>query len=295
MYMGNGTAKKFLIPSGYDGSIVVLTLPSGKKIKMLAGDGGYKIENGAVIFSAAIPAGVIVSFDEPEESETLKNSSAYVVIYGDGTIKEVDEDPTLYLEQTQKLLTEAKALDNDVRQYAENTLTTLMRIGEKLTSDFEGRLFGYSTRAENAISEAAASVREDLRHEWERTLTEISSEAGTIREGIQIMEELKAEMRAITTDAAETTKEEIINRCSEIFEKITEVRELKAQTEEACKDAKYAAESAGREALLTMNTKAGEIIEMWRSLRLKMEADYEMLNTKINNRLEMLRSAEDVS
>lgn len=289
MYTGNGITKKFIIPAGYDGSVVVLKLPTGKNIVMKNGE-GYTIENGAVVFSAAIPSGVIVSFDDPEESATIKSTNAYVVIYGDGTIKEVDEDPSVILVQTQKLLLEATALNAEVRAYSENTLTQLMRIGETLTKDFEGRLFGYQTRAEEAIKEAAATVSADLRHEWERTLMEIHSDTSAIHEGIQIMEQLKTEMRAMTIDAAENTKTEIYSKCDGLLEKVSEVHALKSKIEEIYEKAKYASESAGREVLSSMNVKANEIIEMWRSLRLKLESDHELLNAKINNRLEMLRS-----
>ena len=288
MYAGNGVTKKFPIPDGKDGSAVFLKLPTGKTIRMTQGE-GYTVQDGAVYFFAAIPVGVEVVFDEPEESATLTNTSSYVVIYGDGTIREVDEDPVLYLERTQKLLAEVKAIDTETRQYAENTLTQLMRLGETLTSEFDGRLLGYSTRAEDAISEAVAGVRSDLRHEWEATLTEISTQAGKIREGVQIMELLKDEMREISRETAQATKNELVNLCVEIPESVKEIQALKAEIEGIYQDAKYAAESAGREVLMTMNAKSNENTEMWRSLRLKMESDYETLNTKINNRLELLR------
>ena len=148
---------------------------------------------------------------------------------------------------------------------------------------------GYSTRAEEAISEAVASVKSELRHEWEATLTEISAQAGKVREGLQIMKLLKDEMREISRETAQATKNELVSLCVEIPESVKEIQALKAEVEDFYKDAKYAAESAGREVLMTMNTKSNENIEMWRSLRLKMESDYETLNTKINNRLELLR------
>ena len=64
MYTGNGVTRKFPLPAGYDGSEVYLIFPTGKSIKMREGE-GYTVSEGAVYFSAAIPAGVVVSFTEP--------------------------------------------------------------------------------------------------------------------------------------------------------------------------------------------------------------------------------------
>ena len=64
MYTGNGVTRKFPLPIGYDGGVVYLIFPTGKSIKMVK-DEGYTVSEGAVYFSAAIPAGVVVSFTEP--------------------------------------------------------------------------------------------------------------------------------------------------------------------------------------------------------------------------------------
>ena len=106
MYAGNGVTKRFKIPEGYDGSEVYLTFPGGKTIRMHECE-GYEVSGDYVKFDAAIPAGIRISFEESADGEEL-NSKGYVVIYGDGSIKEVDEDPVKYLEETQRLLTEAE-------------------------------------------------------------------------------------------------------------------------------------------------------------------------------------------
>ena len=132
MYTGNGVTKKFPIPAGYDGSKVYLIYPTGKSIKMVK-DEGYTVSDGTVYFSAAIPAGVVVSCDEPEGyGETPTQGTGYVVIYNDGHIVEVADDPAEYLAQSQKVLTEAKKHYAEVKEYAEASIVNLTTLGDTL-------------------------------------------------------------------------------------------------------------------------------------------------------------------
>lgn len=289
MYIGNGTTKKFPIPIGYDGSVVVLRLPSGKSIKMTEGE-GYEIRQGSVVFNAAVPSGVVVSFDEPEATETLGNANSYVIIYGDGSMREVTEDPAIYLETVQKLLTEAREQMQEVREYASATITRLLELRQEVVNEFDGKLYDYGNRAEDAITDAVSHVRQNIRNEWNATLDEISGETVKIRDGLHAMEEMRREVRDIVSLSAERIKEELSEQCADVLVGLTEMRELRADVQGIYKDAKYAAETAGREAQAQLNVKVNEELEVLRSLRLRLEEDYEMLNTKITNRLELLRS-----
>ena len=192
MYTGNGVTRKFPIPTGYDGSAVYLIFPTGKSIKMMNGE-GYTVSEGTVYFSAAIPAGVTVSFSEPENVISAGDALNYVVIYKDGRIVEASEDPTELLVQTQKALTDAKAHYADVKAYAEEAIDRVMKLKETLADEFEGLLYKYTIKGKEQITENATLLKSEIHTELEGALLKIKAEAQTVEAGLQIMELLKKE------------------------------------------------------------------------------------------------------
>ena len=172
MYTGNGAAKKFKIPDGKDGRVVELTLPSGKTIKMSPGE-GYEIAGEYVIFEAAIPFGITISFEESEDSEPLM-SSGYVVIYGDGRIQEVNEDPVKYLEETQKILKEAKNYTASITEISERTIERIKSLGEDTANKFESELYKYEQRTETLMNETVSFLKAEMRTEAEIILSQVT-------------------------------------------------------------------------------------------------------------------------
>lgn len=287
MYTGNGAAKKFRIPEGYDGSVVVLGLPTGKTIKMKAGE-GYEIAGEYVIFDAVIPSGITISFEEDEDSEPLI-TSGYVVIYGDGTIQEVNEDPVKYLEETQKILSEAKKQTASINEISERTVERIKSLGEDTANKYESELYKYEQRAESMMNETVSLLRAEMRTEAEIILSQVTEALSQINAGLSRMEDIREETRGISAESARETEERIIKDCERILEAYEEIAEIKIEIKRLADEAKYAADSAGREASALMNSKVNEEIEMLRSLRLKLEDDSELLMTKINNAWEVLR------
>ena len=148
MYIGNGVTKNFPLPEGYDGSVVILRIPGGKGIRMTRGE-GYEVKEGSVNFYAPVPSGVEVIFDELSVSEMMsKTAGNYVVIYGDGTTKEVSEDPVILLAEAQKVLNESKLRSDEVIQAGRETVSYITGLIGTLKADLEGRLDGYSLNAE---------------------------------------------------------------------------------------------------------------------------------------------------
>lgn len=287
MYTGNGAAKKFRIPEGYDGSVVVLGLPTGKTIKMKAGE-GYEIAGEYVIFDAVIPSGITISFEENEESEPLINTG-YVVIYGDGTIQEVNEDPVKYLEETQKILKTAMKQTDSINDIAERTVERIKSLGENTANKFESELYKYEQRGENLMNETVSLLRAEMRTEAEIILSQVTEALSQINGGLSRMEDIREETRGISNESARETEERILKDCASVKEIYEELTEIRTETKRFRDEAKYAAETAGREANALMNMKVNEEIEMLRSLRLKLEDDSELLMTKLNNAWEVLR------
>ena len=289
MYTGNGVTKKFPIPNGYDGSAVYLVFPTGKSIKMINGE-GYTVSEGAVYFSAAIPAGVVVSFSEPENVISAGDALNYVVIYKDGRIVEVSEDPTELLVQTQKALVDAKAHYAEVTAYTEGAIERITSLKETLADEFEGLLYEYSVKGKEQITENAVLLKSEIHAELESALLDIRKEAQTVEAGLQIMALLKSEAENAAKNAAEEARKQVVNGSAWVLDTLGDIEKLRAECDYFYQEAKSAAQKAGLEVQAAMTQKANEELEMLRSLRIKLEDDREMLNARINNAIEVLRS-----
>ena len=289
MYTGNGVTKKFPIPAGYDGSEVYLIFPTGKSIKMVK-DEGYTVSDGTVYFSAAIPAGVIVSFDEPEGYGETPTGSGYVVIYNDGHIVEVADDPAEYLAQSQKVLTEAKKHYAEVKEYAAASIVKLSTLGDKLKDEVEGILYESSQRGKEQITELVELLKGQIRTELENALLEIERKAQTVEADLQVMELLKQEAQTTATIAAEKASAEVWSECAEAVKACEAIEQVKQDCKYYAEEAKGAAQKAGLEVQAAMTTKANEELEMLRSLRLRLESDRDTLNARIDSAIEVLRS-----
>ena len=290
MYTGNGVTKKFPIPAGYDGSKVYLIFPTGKSIKMIK-DEGYTVSDGTVYFSAAIPAGVVVSFDEPEGyGETPTQGTGYVVIYNDGHIVEVADDPAEYLAQSQKVLTEAKKHYAEVKEYAAASIVNLSTLGDKLKDEVEGILYESSQKGKEQITELVELLKGQIRTELENALLEIECKAQTVEAGLQVMELLKSEAQNAANRAAEEARNYVIAESASVLNTLEEIKKLYAECKYYYMEAQSAAQKAGLEVQAAMTTKANEELEMLRSLRLRLESDRDTLNARIDSAIEVLRS-----
>ena len=288
MYTGNGVTRKFPLPDGYDGSAVYLIFPTGKSIKMMNGE-GYTVSEGAVYFSAAIPAGVIVSFSEPENVISAGDALNYVVIYKDGRIIEVSEDPTELLVQSQKALVDAKAHYAEVTTYAQEAIERITSLKETLADEFVGLLYEYSMKGKEQITENAALLKSEIHAELESALLNIRKETQTVEAGLQIMELLKSEAQNAANSAAEEARNQVLAGSSGVLDTLEDIEKLKAECDYFYQEAKSAAQKSGLEVQAAMTQKANEELEMLRSLRLKLEDDREMLNARINSAIEVLR------
>mgnify|MGYP007070241478 CR=1 FL=1 len=289
MYTGNGVTRKFPLPEGYDGSAVYLIFPTGKSIKMLEGE-GYTVSEGAVIFSAAIPAGVVVSFSEPENVISAGDALNYVVIYKDGRIVEVSEDPTELLVQTQKELVDAKAHYAEVTEYADKAIDRVTKLKETLADEFEGLMYEYTKKGKEQITENAELLESKIQTELESAVLEIRKEAQTVEAGLQILELLKSEAGSAANSAAEEARNYVIAESVSVLNTLEEVKKLYAECKYYYMEAQSAAQKAGLEVQAAMTQKANEELEMLRSLRLKLEDDHEMLNARIDSAIEVLRN-----
>ena len=288
MYIGNGVTKRFPLPDGKNGDEVYLIFPTGRSIKMLKEE-GYTVSEGTVYFSAAIPAGVVVSFDEPEQTEESGEPLSYVVIYKDGRITEVVEDPAEYLEQSQEILKSSQKHYEEVTNYAENTIQRVLELKEKMTNEFEGILYSYTQQGKNILDSTAALLTAKIHEELSNALQVINQEAQTIEAGLSIMEMLKQEAKTAAQESAEKFRAELTEKNQEIQSIYDKAKSLAEDYKYYMDESKDAARKAGLDLQAAMTLKVNEEIEMLKSLRLKLETDRETLNNRIDNALEVLR------
>lgn len=289
MYTGNGVTKKFPLPEGCSGDAVYLIFPTGKSIKMLK-DEGYTVSEGAVYFSAAIPAGVVVSFSEPENVISAGDRLNYVVIYKDGRITEVTEDPTELLVQTQKALIDAKTHYAEVKAYTDEAKEYIDSLKDTLTDTFERLLYEYTQRGKEQITENATLLKSEIQTALEGALLEIRKEAQTVEAGLQIMELVKKDAQDAAHSAAQSVRQELADQIIEALDIHEKVLKVRADCKYYYLEAQAAAQKAGLEVQAVMTQKVNEELEMLRSLRLKLEDDRDMLNARINSAIEVLRS-----
>ncbi len=289
MYTGNGVTKKFPLPDGCSGDAVYLIFPTGKSIKMLK-DEGYTVSEGAVYFSAAIPAGVVVSFSEPENVISAGDRLNYVVIYKDGRITEVTEDPTELLVQTQKALIDAKTHYAEVKAYTDEAKEYIDSLKDTLTDTFERLLYEYTQRGKEQITENATLLKLEIQTALEGALLKIRHEAQTVESGLQVMELVKKDAQDAAHEAAGNVRDELANQIIEALDIHSKVIQTKGDCEYYYLEAQAAAQKAGLDVQAVMTQKVNEELAMLRSLRLKLEDDRDMLNARINSAIEVLRS-----
>ena len=289
MYIGNGVTKKFPLPAGYDGSVVILKIPNGKGVRMIQGE-GYTVKDGAVIFYAPVPSGIEILFDDTGEIELMSaNSKSYVVIYADGSMREVDEDPTLILDEAKKILTDAKRVAAELEQNISDAKTYITSVLSNSGADLDGRLDGYSSKVEESVAEAAEQVRIQIMDEWNAILDRIEVEKNTVKEYARNVEHIQDELESLSLNMAQTLKDELLSKCEDVLQGCEDLKILKSEVQTIAADVKLEVTQIAQNAAAEMRLKINEELELLRNLRSKMESDYNTLNTRINNRWDLLR------
>ncbi|MBQ7192912.1 MAG: hypothetical protein IJR98_00900 [Synergistaceae bacterium] len=293
MYTGNGVTKNFPIPEGYDGKVVILRMPGGKGIRMAEGE-SYEVKDGCVCFYAAVPAGIEILFDELSDAEMMsKNTGNYLVIYGNGTISEVDEDPLLILAEAKRLLGEAKQCKDEAEHSCTEAAGYVTGLTASLKAELKGLLDGYKMTVEEISAAAAAEAKSQITTDWADTLERIAAETKTAKENRYQVEKLLEEARQIAVNTATSVRDEIALKCEQVLKGCETLDDLKTEINETGKLLKNELEKTYYDVREKINITASEELEMLKSLRLKLEDDYSTLSAKINARWEFLRGELD--
>ena len=287
MYIGNGVTKNFPIPDGHDGSIVALVSGNGKGLLATPND-DYVIKNGCVCFHSAVPSGVKVTFDESDITEFIDESRKQVIIYSDGSTKEVEENPHVLLEEARNVLTDCILERNELNYLINATKKYLQNITVLTEKDLAGRLESYQTLADKAVLEASLDVKKKILEEWLPIFERTKLDKKLLEDTFNSLMALSTDIEGKITKAANSAATAVAKKCEKAIQSTEEIKEMKPVINAALLDAQEQIKRTAKDAAREIEYQSQKEFEEIKALRIKMESDYELLNERINNRIKIL-------
>lgn len=288
MYIGNGVTKKFPLPLGYDGSCVILKLPNGKGLQATQGE-SYTIKNGAVVFITAVPAGIEVCFSESEVTGLISQDSAgYVVIYPDGIIHEVKEDPSLLLEEARKTLANTQKQLTELRAFVNDTKTYLSSIVSTTQSDLDGRLESYKRLADLSVSEMAMNVKKEITGDWLKMYDTLEERRKSIMSDTEKLEKLKTDFKRLVEKASEKAVENVNKYYLEVKTIYETIKNYQPSLQSAVSEAQTQIQQTGYETKSEIRYLMIKEAEEIKNLRIKLEGTFSQLNAQLNTRWDIM-------
>ena len=283
MYQGNGVTMEFPLPPGADGHTVGLAPPGGAAVKLKEGE-AYTVRDGTVYFFTPPPNGATVTFEAPETAVRSAGGGAAMkgvctVLYPDGTMREVTQDPWELLEAAAHEREDAKREREAMRALLAKEGAEVRALAAEAKEALRSRLLGYDTRTESAIAAAVQATKEDTAAAVNKVLLEIRNKHKQVLsagEDVRVcLERAEAAAENGATLAAQAASEEMECRCAETREAWERIRALKPELEELAGEAKAAASDAGRELTKAFTTRTEVVLDELKGLRGRLENDIE--------------------
>lgn len=271
---------EFPLPPGADGHTVGLAPPGGAVIKLKEGE-AYTVRDGTVYFFTPPPNGTTVTFEVPETAKRSAEAmrSICTVLYPDGTMREVAQDPWELLEAAAREREEAKRERETLRELLTKEGAEVRAMAAEAKEALRSRLLGYDTKAESAIAAAVEATKEDTAAVVNKVLLEIRNKHKQVLsagEDVRLcLERAEAAAENGATLAAQAASEEMERRCAETREAWERIRVLKSVLEDLADEAKGAASEAGRELTKAFTTRTEVILDELKGLRGRLENDIE--------------------
>lgn len=171
MYKANGTTKTFPLPEGVSGDVVYWVSASGGFITLRLGT-SYKIEDGNVVFDEAPPAGLTVTFEEPAAA-IGGGVPVCVVVYPDGRIEAVYDDPSVLLAAARAEIAAARRIRAEIQADGERVSALIRGYEATAKETLSSKLDKYRDLVEEAVARAAAGARDEINDNVDRKLFEI--------------------------------------------------------------------------------------------------------------------------
>jgi hypothetical protein len=255
--------------------VVVLISPAGAAVRMKQGD-AYTVRDGTVFFTTPPPAGWIVAFEMPETSLQTGPGSAtlgsvVLVIYPDGTMRQVEKDPWELLLAAQEDREEAKKLLRDAKSAIEAAERVVHVESEVAKEKLSARLEKYGSLVEDSIKQSAAGARDELRDYLGEQIEEVRTKHDeTVRARASAYEAARSAEKAAERAAArteETVKETLEDTAAKAVEAYERTRAMKSEILDLRDEAKNAATVAGNEVERTAGAYMNLVIEEVRSMK----------------------------
>ena len=265
MYKGNGATMAFPLPPGEDGrSVYWMTEHTATAMK--EGE-AYRVEGGCVVFETAPPVGVTVAFSGADIPTPFRAANVCTVIYPDGRVAEITEDPVALLaaakieyDKAKRLLKEAMA-ENERAEIAARNYAELAK--EKLSS----RLDKYAELVDDSVKQAAALARDEVNDHIDKKLVEIRKKH---RETMSA----RGEIAAIVEGARESfladfsdMRQKHLSEHETVFNNLKELRTIKQDVRELVSEARIAATEASSKVARVFGDRTNVVLEELRSLK----------------------------
>jgi hypothetical protein len=269
-YVGNGITREFPLPEGADGENVYLLL-DGLIIPM--NKESYAIQNGAAVFSIPPPNGSIVAFEPPAGNADAGAAPYCYVIYPDGTMKKVSQDPYELLIEAKAERDEAKKLLRQAAETLEKTERVVHVESEIAKEKLTARLEKYSTLVEDSIKGVGDAAKTEVENSLDKKMIEFRNKHKSIQNIHARAEAILTEAREAATQAAALAAQEVEEKCRRAIEAADEMRALKIELQTLRDEAGNAAASSGANAAREAGAYTQAVIEEIRSLKAIVEGE----------------------
>lgn len=305
MYRGNGNTKRFPLPEGADGAAVYLETAFGA-IRLRQGD-AYDVDGRDVVFRHAPGEGVIISFQDKEDVPSSMDGVRCMVLYPDGRMEPVCEDPLTLLVEARTEQDEAKKLLKEAKKEAENLEILVHQQSELAKEKISARLERYGGLIEESVKNAAALARDEVKDHLDRLMLEIRNKHKAVVVMHEQMQGILQEAKEVASASAHKAADEVGSLCSEALRACEEMRRLVSETlilrDEARRTATMAAADTKKEAETYLSLVAEEVRSLKQTLNnevsavvsgIKRELDADLREIRAH-RIEMIRGTKNMN
>ena len=276
MYKGNGSTKVFPLPEGADGRDVYWETESSS-MRLREGV-AYSVKDGCVVFETAPPIGVTVAFEKEgggAEGFQPKRAGGRVctVIYGDGSVAEVSEDPVALLAAARLERDEASRLLKAAVAENEKAGVVAAHYEELAKKQLDGRISRYSALVEDAVKQSAALARDEVNDNIDRKIVEIRRKHKEVIEASRGIAERVREAKEDLERYGDAVRDELLEGFEDVLDDITSIRGMRDEAAGFASDARRAAADAGAEVIREIGKCAGLVVEEMRSARKALDTE----------------------
>jgi hypothetical protein len=269
MYKGNGVAKTFPLPPGADGHSVFWVTESSS-IPLREGE-AYSLEGGGVVFEAPPPVGVTVAFSEPAALPAAR--TGLTVIYPDGRVAIVADDPALLLAEAKTGLGEARRLLKEAKAESERTEILCHSCVDLAKEKLSARLEKYSELVDDSVRQAAALARDEVNDHVGQKLLEIRKKHKEAVSALASMEELLRGARAENALAAREAAASVRAECASAVAAAEKTEAIFIEMKSLLGEAKAASGAAAADIVNAFGAMAGAELEALRATREAMAGE----------------------